>query len=503
MNRTNCEVSKSINKIEMSVSEVKIGVEIHIELKTKSKLFSSSPNKKDNSPNNYVSAIDLGIIGCLPLSPNKKAVELAIVASKLLSSPISSQLTFDRKHYFYPDLAKGYQITQFFNPIGKKGFLDIYTNNGKKLRIPIKCVQLEEDTAKQIHLKNQICLDYNRSGSPLIEIVSSPIFSKVDDVIYFLKLIKNLVIYYDISSGKMEDGSFRFDINISTSKFNNSTRTEIKNLNSFKNARRAIKMEINEQQDSINPMTSITKRYDEKLKKNVKMRTKVTGLDYSYISEPNIPPFILNTSWVNKVINKYTLQKDSPLKRLQKLYRKKAKLQPQFLFHLAFHDNLYQLFTNIKNEWWQKKSNFISDLIIMIINKSEKDINGWIEKQKKWLNQQSIKNFLKIAILSHSSLPSSLLKDFFLSKKMPILPEKKNITNQSNTDKLYIDKSVDRIINEFIHFIKNNRHKQKKIKGFIMGKIALEFKDSHTFNNDLKLASKLLENKLKKFLSPL
>lgn len=275
-----------------------IGIEIHIELKTKTKMFSNSPVTFASIPNSQVNEIDLGYPGSLP-SINKQAVVLAIRACQALNMKINPVLSFDRKNYFYPDLPKGYQITQQNNPIGSSGKLAITTNNMQQ-DILIMRLLLEEDTAKQIHLDNITLLDYNRAGIGLIEIVSEPVIYDVETAINYIETLRKTLLHLGVSNAKMSEGSFRCDINISLRPIESKDffkHVEVKNLNSLNNVKRAIEFEIKRQTNLINQGTPLksneTRRFDEKTKTTILMRSKESTVDYKYFPEPNIVPIIL------------------------------------------------------------------------------------------------------------------------------------------------------------------------------------------------------------------
>jgi aspartyl-tRNA(Asn)/glutamyl-tRNA(Gln) amidotransferase subunit B len=222
-----------------------IGVEVHTVLNTKSKMFSNSPCIVDDNVNTYINEIDLGLPGTLP-SPNQQAIVKGIILAKALKMKIDHNLKFDRKNYFYPDLPKGFQITQQYNPIGKDG--EIKLSTGKIIRI--ERIHLEEDTAKQILIDNQICLDYNRCGMPLVEVVSRPDIESTQEAYEFLTELKRILIFLNISDGKMENGSLRVDLNISVAPIGSKelgTKVEIKNINSFANVIKAIQFEFTRQ----------------------------------------------------------------------------------------------------------------------------------------------------------------------------------------------------------------------------------------------------------------
>ncbi|WP_422397248.1 Asp-tRNA(Asn)/Glu-tRNA(Gln) amidotransferase subunit GatB [Spiroplasma endosymbiont of Lonchoptera lutea] len=285
-----------------------IGIEIHIELKTKTKMFSNSPVTFASIPNSQVNEIDLGYPGSLP-SINKQAVVLAIRACQALNMKINPVLSFDRKNYFYPDLPKGYQITQQNNPIGSNGKLTIATNNMQQ-DILVTRLHLEEDTAKQIHLDNITLLDYNRAGIGLIEIVSEPVIYDVETAINYIETLRKTLLHLGVSNAKMSEGSFRCDINISLRPIESKDffkRVEVKNLNSLNNVKRAIEFEIKRQTNLINQGTPLksneTRRFDEKTKTTILMRSKESTVDYKYFPEPNIVPISLEQHWIEEIIN--------------------------------------------------------------------------------------------------------------------------------------------------------------------------------------------------------
>lgn len=225
--------------------ETVIGIEIHIELKTKTKMFSPVEINFNAESNTKANQIDLGYPGTLP-QVNKKAVKYAIMLAKALNMQIDSSLRFDRKHYFYPDLPKGYQITQFYHPIGREGQIKL-NNNGKEFEVNIERIHLEEDTARQHHKDNYSQLDYNRAGIPLIEIVTHPVLRSSDEACLYVDAIRKVVQTLEISEGRLEIGSLRADINISIRPLGSksfSNKVEIKNLNSLKNIKLAIEEEI-------------------------------------------------------------------------------------------------------------------------------------------------------------------------------------------------------------------------------------------------------------------
>lgn len=287
--------------------EAVIGLEIHVQQKTKSKMFSSAPNSFSRDPNTQVAPLDMAFPGTMPVV-NKQAVINAIRVANALHMEIDHTLYFDRKNYFYSDLPKGFQITQQRRPIGKNGYVMVDTPNGKK-RIGIERIHMEEDTCKQEHFMDYSLLDYNRAGVPLCEIVSLPEISNGMEAREYAEAIRNIVVYSGTSDGKMEEGSMRCDTNISLRPYGQKefgTKVEIKNINSFKNIELAIEYEMKRQSQLLLQGIKIqqeTRRWDEASGKTVLMRVKTDAVDYKYFCEPNITPIHLSDEFVQDAID--------------------------------------------------------------------------------------------------------------------------------------------------------------------------------------------------------
>ena len=303
--------------------EAIIGLELHIEMKTKSKMFSSGPVSFGSLPNTMTLPTDLAFPGTMPVV-NKQAVINAIRVSNALNMSIYNELWFDRKNYFYSDLPKGYQITQQARPIGSTGYIDIKTSKGIK-RIRVERLHLEEDTCKQVHYNDCSLLDYNRAGIPLIEIVTEPDIRSGEEAMRYVEKIRSIVTYLDVSDGKMEEGSLRCDVNISVRPVgskNYGTKVEIKNLNSITNVEKAIEYETKRQEQIILSGGTIepeTRRFDEASKETVLMRIKTVDADYKYFVEPNIPPIRLSKEFIEEAIKSSPELPDSKYQRYQAL----------------------------------------------------------------------------------------------------------------------------------------------------------------------------------------
>lgn len=280
----------------MASYEAVIGLEVHVQLATESKLFCACPNKFGLAPNSNVCEVCTGMPGALP-RPNKQAVHYATLVGLATNSTINTTSVFARKNYFYPDLPSGYQISQFDLPICEHGHLDIATDAGAK-RIGITRIHMENDAGKNIHAQgeNSSFVDLNRAGTPLIEIVSEPDMRSAAEAVAYLKNLYSIVTYLGVCDGNMEEGSFRCDANVSIRPVGQKefgTRTELKNLNSFRNVQRAIEYEISRQQDILEDGDRViqeTRLYDANKNLTASMRSKEEAQDYRYFPDPDILP---------------------------------------------------------------------------------------------------------------------------------------------------------------------------------------------------------------------
>jgi len=282
-----------------------IGLEIHIQLLTKSKLFSGSSTMYGAEPNVQASAIDIGLPGVLPVV-NREAIRLAVLFGLSIDADIDKHSVFSRKNYFYPDLPKGYQITQHKYPIIKNGTLTIELPNQAPKKIRIARAHLEEDAGKSTHkgLGNLSGIDLNRAGVPLLEIVTAPDLTSADEAVDFLKRLHNLVRYIGICDGNMQEGSFRCDANVSVGKGKLGERTETKNINSFYFVKKAINYEIDRQIDRLESGKSIrleTRLYDPNKNETRTMRPKEEEHSYRYFPDPDLQPVNLEQSFIEKL----------------------------------------------------------------------------------------------------------------------------------------------------------------------------------------------------------
>ncbi len=289
--------------------EAVIGLEVHAQLLTKTKIFCSCKNEFGAPPNTNVCPVCLGMPGSLPVL-NKKAVEYAVKAALALNCKINTYSLFARKHYFYPDLPKAYQITQYELPFAENGWVEIEKSDGTRKRIRIKRIHMEEDAGKTIHgegLDPNSYVDLNRAGTPLIEIVSEPDISTPEEARLYMQKLRDILVWIGVNDGNLEEGSLRCDANVSIRpKGSNElgTRTEIKNVNSFRFIQKALEYEIKRQIEVVRSGGKVvqeTRLFDSTKGITKTMRTKEEAEDYRYFPEPDLPPLIIDSEWLESI----------------------------------------------------------------------------------------------------------------------------------------------------------------------------------------------------------
>ena len=312
----------------MKQFETVIGLEVHVELATKTKIFCSCSTEFGGKPNSHTCPVCTGMPGSLPVL-NKKVVEYAVAVGLATNCKITQNCKFDRKNYFYPDNPQNYQISQLYLPICRDGGIEIETEDGTKKTIGIHEIHMEEDAGKLIHDEwgENSLVDFNRSGVPLIEIVSEPDMRSADEVIAYLEKLRLIIQYLGASDCKLQEGSMRADVNLSvrevgTEEFG--TRTEMKNLNSFKAIRRAIEGERERQIDLIEAGEKViqeTRRWDDAKEYSYAMRFKEDAQDYRYFPEPDLVPVVISDEWLSEIKDR------QPELRTEKLERYKKEFQ--------------------------------------------------------------------------------------------------------------------------------------------------------------------------------
>ena len=444
-----------------------IGLEIHIQLKTNSKMFSSSPNTYGLEPNTSVSSYDMGFPGTMP-TVNKKAVIHAICVCHALKMSIDNELWFDRKNYFYPDLPKGYQITQHRRPIGKNGELTIKTKDGEKV-IHISHLQIEEDAGKQIHFKDKTLVDYNRAGIPLLEIVSEPEISNSDEAIQYIERIRSIVTFLDVSDGKMEEGSLRCDVNVSLYPYGGTTKgtkVEIKNVNTLLNIKKAIDFEINRQSRILylgKKVPSETRRFDEIKRETVLMRVKNIDSDYKYFTEPNIAPIKLSDEFIKSAIETSNELAEQKHERYMKLGLSKydADLLTNNKDMCSYFDETVDNGANPK-----QSANWIITRVQEVLNKREIEIKDFP------ISASDLADLIKF--IQKGAISNKQARDIF--GKM--LTEGKKPSEYISESDTQIINDSDAIRNEIIKVIDSQpsiiidyKNGKEKVAGFIVGQV--------------------------------
>lgn len=442
-----------------------IGLEVHCELKSNSKNFSSSKNG-EGDVNTNLSVIDIGYPGILPVV-NKEAVRKSIMVALALNCNIPEKLIFDRKNYYYPDLPKGYQITQFANPIGTNGYVMINVD-GEDKKITIQDTHLEEDTANMDHLSTYSLIDYNRAGVPLLETVTDPCINSSKEAIAYLETLRNMFLYLDVSDARADLGQIRVDVNVSLKKENDDklgTRVEMKNINSFSTVKEAIEVEIKRQMDILESGGVIeqeTRRYDEVNKTTVFMRGKSDAVDYKYYTEPNIPPIKLRKEFIDEIRSKMPiLEYDRKNKYINEYgisnvdastLTKDKKLSDYFESIISFGANP------------KETSNVITGFLLGYLNKNYKNISD--------INISSNDFSDIIKMMSSGKISNKQVKDIFtkaLDENISVLDVAQSIGTQIS-DKEEIRKIINNVFNENPKVIEDYKA-GKNVNGFIMGLI--------------------------------
>ena len=451
-----------------------IGIEVHCELKTKTKIFSNSVNGYGQMANSLTNVVDLGYPGTLP-TLNEEVLNLAIKAALILNCKIRPKMHFDRKNYFYPDNPKNYQITQFETPIGYDGYVEIEVNNQKK-KIEIEEMHIEEDTCKSTHRGEKTLLDFNRAGVPLIEIVTKPCMESGEEAKLYLEKLKELLFYSDVSDCKMEEGSMRADANVSIRKkvedpFN--TKAEIKNIGSISNVKLSIEKEIARQEkiyDNNETFPPQTRRFDDKLNDTVLMRVKETGNDYRYFPEPDIPYVYITESQIEKVKKTIPMLPDERREKYQSLGISEVNAKK-----LVGNRSLSDYLNNFLEEKidFKTASNLLLGDISAYLNKNEVEITKTSLTKEKFIELTNN--------ISEGTITSKNLKDI-LDKVMESTASIKDIIKESGIKNITDDSKILPII-ELV--IKNNPEsvedykagKDRAIK-YLMGQVMKESKGS-------------------------
>ena len=471
-----------------------IGLEIHVQLKTKSKIFSGASTSFGNEPNTQACAVDLGLPGVLPVL-NKEAVMMAIKFGLAVNAQIQNNSIFARKNYFYPDLPKGYQISQFEIPIVSKGSLKIRVGDDFK-EIRITRAHLEEDAGKSIHdmFNNDSAIDLNRAGTPLIEIVSEPDMTSADEAVEYLRTIHTLVKYLDICDGNMQEGSFRCDANISLKKSTDTKlgiRAEIKNINSFKFVEQAINYEIERQSeilDSGGEVVQETRLYDPAKNQTRSMRSKEEANDYRYFPDPDLLPVYIDDQDIKSI--KSTMPELPEEKRIR--FMRDYSLSEYDTSVLISDKNLSSYFESvIKSKKLEPKNvaNWILTDLLGLANKNRTAISE-LPITPDRLEQLLI--FVHDGIISNKQGKAVLEKMWNTSKTPREIIDSEGISQESNENE--INKLVDKVLENHYKSVEEYMKGKDKLFGFFIGEVMKESKGKA----NPKIVNKILRERLKK-----
>ncbi|KLL01653.1 MAG: aspartyl/glutamyl-tRNA(Asn/Gln) amidotransferase subunit B [Mycoplasmataceae bacterium RC_NB112A] len=448
--------------------KILIGLEIHITPSSQKKIFNWENTYRGNlSPNNQVGSWELGYLGVLPIL-NPEVIELGLKLAASLEMEINQTILFERKIYNYFDLPKGYQITQQKSPLATTGYLPVIKDRQIE-KIPLKSLQLEEDTAKSIYSSEGIKLDFNRAGNPLIELVTEPVFQDLQTVLIFIKQLQNLLCFLEISEAKMEKGQMRIDLNFSLNwgKNYNTPRYEIKNLNSLNNLEKAVNYEINKHQlwfsQNQTPPPSQTLGFSESKQITVAQREKT---DYFYLPEVNLPPIKLTNKEIQKIKKKIPKLPWNFWEEIKETDTKTADFLIENTFLLKIFNFLEEkiLAREEKKNWIVFSHNFLSpkfreDEIEILIKKWDSYASLFQYWKEKKLDNREINNLVK-EIKETSQNFSSLIKKY----------EKKAVIDfqliEQELKKMWTADLEQKLITE-----------RKKVQNYLLGKIKKKFPD--------------------------
>lgn len=471
--------------------KVVIGLEVHCELKTQSKNFSSARNNYSNNPNTNVDPVDIGLPGILPVV-NKEAVRKALKTAMALNCHLPDVIIFDRKNYFYPDLPKGYQITQVTKPMGKNGYLMINVNGIDK-KVDIHQLHLEEDTASLDHFSNYSLIDYNRSGIPLIEIVTEPCLYSAEEAVTFLESLRNIFLYCDVSEARSDLGQMRSDVNISLMKESDTTlgtKVEMKNINSFGNVKLAIEYEIKRQMEILESGGKIiqeTRRFDSEDMKTYSMRSKVDAVDYKYYVEPNIPPIKIKKEFLDDI------RKGIPILPYERanIYIDKYGLSRYDATILVRDKNIALYFEEcLKNCDPKLASNWITGIILSHLNKYDLTINDI------YITPSMLSSLINLVSTGEISIKQGkeVLYEALDSNKDPLtIVKEKGIKQMSNNDEL--KNIVKSVVDNYPEVVSQYKSGITKVIDYLVGQVMKQTKGQANPDLTMKLMKEEIERR--------
>ncbi len=475
--------------------ELVSGLEIHVQLNTQSKIFSSDSATFGAKPNENISAVSLALPGALP-KLNKEVVEKAIRIGLALNCEINQHNFFDRKNYFYADLPKGYQITQDNSPICRNGYLNVVLANGEEKRIGINRIHLEEDAGKSLHDQDAkySYVDLNRAGVPLIEIVTEPDIRSAEEASALLTEIRQLVRHLNVSDGNMEEGSLRCDANISIRETGSpefGTRCEVKNLNSIRNVRRAMEFEFNRQVEVIKNGGKIiqsTLNFDADKGTTSPMRSKEEANDYRYFPDPDLQPIVIADEWLSAIKAAMpTLPKEIAKNLITSFGVSNAEANM-----LAEDSDLYQYFNEAKTEVKQHKSlvNWLLGAIRAILNE---EAIGIVDYKVKPKQLAAVINLVDDKKISQQNALQQLLPAIADNNTVDVLSLAAQLNLLIVEDNDAIEQFIDEVLTKYAPQVQAYKTGKKGVLGLFVGEVMKLAKGKA----DAKKISDLIIEKLK------
>ena len=449
-----------------------VGIEVHCELKTNTKIFSNSINGYGQMANSLTNVVDLGYPGTLP-TLNKEVLNLAMKAALVLNCKIRKQMHFDRKNYFYPDIPKNYQITQAETPIGYDGYVEIEVN-GKKKKIEIEEMHIEEDTCKSTHRGTKTLLDFNRAGVPLIEIVTKPCMESGEEAKLYLEKLRELLFYSDVSDCKIEEGSMRADANVSIRKKESDpfgTKAEIKNIGSISNVKLSIDKEIERQTnlyDNGETFLPQTRRFDSKLNDTVLMRVKETGNDYRYFPEPDIPYVYVTEEQIQEVRKTIPMLPDERREKYQTLGISEVNAK-KLVQNRSLSDYLNELLEEKID--FKTASNLLLGDISAYLNKNETEITKTYLTAEKFIE---LTNNISDGTLTSKNLKEIL--DTIMESDKTIKEIIKEAGIKNITDDSAIKEMISKVISENPDSVADYKAGKDRAIKYLMGQVMKESK---------------------------
>lgn len=478
----------------MSEFEAVIGLEIHIQLQTKSKAFSFDSTEYGALPNTQVSPISLGHPGTLP-KHNKTAVEMAIKMGLALECDIRRINQYSRKNYFYADLPKGYQITQFDTPLCNNGYVTIKLKDGIEKNIRLTRIHMEEDTGKSMHDQdlNDTLVDYNRAGTPLIEVVTEPDVKSGEEAYAFVTEIRRLVRYLEICDGNMEEGSLRCDANISVMPKGSKifgTKVEVKNMNSISNVKRAIDFEIQRQIELINAGGTVdgeTRGFNGLAGTTFSMRKKEAINDYRYFPEPDLPPTIITQEYIDKVKSKMPELPRALFKRFTTEYglsEYDASVLIDDKLSAFYFENVCKLSDNYK-----AVSNWITVAIRGYLNENAMSID---EFKLTPAQIAEIIDLIDKGAINHTIASQKLFPALLESPEMSPSALVAELNLSINSDTSFIEEIIDEVLNLYPEKVEEYKSGKKGLLGMFVGEVMKRSKGKA----DPKMTNQLISLKL-------